>query len=323
MKHLHQARLLLSRIKRGVYESSQGKCPEDYLYIMPYGGIGELALTCAQTHHVRRKHPVCLILRTDRHWLPAVYPNAADLMMFIEPAEVTLLSLLDNECFLHPGQLMVSYAGWLVDDRFASTLVMREKLLGFKETFSFMLDLPLDAPLAPPALPQVALDVVPHDKSVLIMPSANFTRKLDARHWEIIVRALVARGYVVYWEKFGTFEMKVDGVVNVDSTVPRFIELARQCRNVLMLRSGLSDLTSAYGNVLPDLRLAILWHLAPETAGTVMEDWHKPGCSVGFPSSKTWFGCGDNVIDIELAPATLDAQPGAFIDRLCAHFTHG
>jgi len=323
MKHLNQAKLLFSRIKRSVYQSSQGKCPEDYLYIMPSGGIGELVLTCAQTHHVRQKHPVCLILRSDRQWLPLIYPNAADLVIFVEPGEVGLLSLLDNECFLHPGHLMVSYVAWLVDDRFASTLVMKEKLLGFKQSFAFMLDLPLDAPIEHPKLLPAALDVVPQEKSVLIMPSANFTRKIDARYWDIIVRQLVARGYTVYWEKFGTVEMNVDGVVNVDNAVPQFIELARRCKNVLMLRSGLSDLTSAYANVLPDLRLAILWHLDPATAGTVLEEWHTPGCSVGFPSSKTWFDCGDNVIDIELAPPTLETQPEPFIDRLCAHFTQG
>lgn len=323
MKHISQARILFSKIKRSVYQTSNGKCPEDYLYIMPFGGIGELVLTCAQTHNVRREHPVCLILRSDRQWLPAAYPNAADIVIFIDPNEVGLLSLLESDCFLHPGQLMVSYIAWLADARFASSLIMKEKILGFKEGFAFMLNLPLDAPIEQPKLPMVELAFAPEEKSVLIMPSANFTRNIDVHYWEIIVEQLIARGYTVYWEKFGTVEMQIEGVINIDSSVPQFIALAKQCKNVLMLRSGLSDLTSAYANILPDLRLAILWHLDPGTAGSVLEEWHTEGSSVGFPSSKSWFDCGDNVTDIELAPQTLDYDPDPFIGKLCAHFTEG
>jgi hypothetical protein len=78
--------------------------------------------------------------------------------------------------------------------------------------------------------------------------------------------------------------------------------LVSRCGSVIMLRSGLSDLVSAHSELLPRLNLIIVWHLDPSTAGTVYELWHSPGCSQGYPSSKSWFNCGDNVIDVEVDP---------------------
>lgn len=303
MGGLDQALCLFSDLKRAVYRSSGGKCPEDYLYVMAIGGIGELILTCSQTHHLRRPdRPVCFVVRDDRFWMARMWPESADMFIKVSASQMQLLSLLEDHSFLMPGHLYISYVTWLAGGHFADQLIMKEKLLGFREAFAFGLGLPLASPFAPPRLIDQPIPWNPGPNSVLIMPNANFTRKMPREFWVGLAKDFVARGHEVYFENFGSEPIDEPGVTNIQTEVPDFVSLASRCGTVIMLRSGLSDLMSAHSKLLPKLNLVILWHLDPTTAGTLYELWHSPGCSVGYPSSKTWFDCGDNVQDVEVDP---------------------
>jgi hypothetical protein len=134
------------------------------------------------------------------------------------------------------------------------------------------------------------------------MPNANFTRKMPQEFWLQLVTDLLSQGHEVFYENFGSNPINLPGVINVQTEVLDFISLASLCSTVIMLRSGLSDLISAHSHQIPKLKILILWHLDASTAGTPLELWHSPGCSVGYPSSKSWFNCGDNVTDIEIDP---------------------
>lgn len=301
MGPIDQALCLFSEVKRSVYKSSGGKCPEDYLYIMPIGGIGELILTCSQTHHLRNR-PVCLLLPASRFWAVNLWPEAADVFIQLDPIQVELLKHLEDNSFLMPGHIYISYVTWLAGGHLADKLIMREKLFGFREAFAFGLGLPLNSETAKPRLLNKPIPWKPSPNSVLIMPNANFTRKMPEEFWMQLITDLLSQGREVFCENFGSSPFRHPGVVNVQTEVLDFISLASLCGNVIMLRSGLSDLISAHSSQIPSLNLLILWHLDASTVGTPLELWHSPGCSVGFPSSKSWFNCGNNVTDIEIDP---------------------
>lgn len=303
MGTLDKALCLFSELKRLVYRSSGGKCPEDYLYVMPIGGIGEQVLTCSQTHHLRKPdRPVCFIVRSDRFWMVRMWPESADLFIQVSPDQMRLLIALEDHSFLMPGHLYISYVTWLAGGNFADQLIMKEKLLGFREAFAFGLGLPLDSPAAQPMLVDQPVRWNPGPKSVLLMPNANFIRKMPHAFWTRLAADFLEQGYEVFCETFGSEPIDLPGVTNLQTEVLDFLALARRCSTVIMLRSGLSDLVSAHSRLLPHMKLIILWHLDPSTAGSAYELWHSPGCSVGYPSSKTWFGCGDNVVDVEVDP---------------------
>jgi len=303
MGALDQALCLFSDLKRAVYRTSGGKCPEDFLYVMAVGGIGEPVLTCSQTHHLRRtERPVCFVVREDRAWVTSMWPHSADVFIQVTPAQMQLLTTLEDLSFLVQGHLYISYVSWLAGGQFADRLIMRERLLGFREAFAFGLGLPLNSPVALPAITARRIPWNPGKKSVLIMPNANFVRAMPRPFWQALARDFVDRGFEVFFEQFGGEALEEAGVTNIQTCVLDFIELASRCNLVVMLRSGLSDLLSACSRRLPQLKLVILWHLDPTTRNTLLELWHAPGCSVGYPSSTTWFECDGRVHDIEVDP---------------------
>jgi hypothetical protein len=231
-----------------------------------------------------------------------LWPQAADVFVQVSPAQMQLLMALEDQSFLVPGHLYINNINWFVDGRFAHELILRDQLMGFRQAYSFGLGLPLESPWREPEIYDVPGVPTPGPRSVLIAPHANFTRNIPAPFWAALAKGFVAAGYEVYLDAFGCDPVDAHGVTNIQASVLQFLTLARRCSSVVMLRSGLSDLVSAFSHSVPEQHLMILWHMDPSTHGTLYEEWHSAGCSVGHMSSKTWFGCGGNVIDIEVDP---------------------
>ena len=301
-----------STIKKFLYQNL-GHCPEDYYYILPVGGFGELVFTLSQSHHLRKTAKVCVLLRTDRSYLAQIWPNAADYFMTISPKIYKALSVLVDQSYRSTGYLFICWADLFADGRFGRDLVVRENRITIKEMYSYALGLDLNVPLLPPVVIRTPEDVVAATpgKKVLLIQHANTVSRIPQPFWTALAEALAEKGYSVLIDVMSNEDIVTTGnpmVTYIKSSVPGLMSIAKAACAVVALRSGLTDFL---GSCIPgsDTKMFALYHITKAFDATSRELLHTAGISNCGLNLARNYGT-DGIHDIEI----LSEAPSALIN---------
>lgn len=300
---------LFSSLKRQIFETLK-TCPEDYHYVLPAGGFGELVFTMAQAHHLRAQGKVCMLLREDRAYLAQLWPEAADQFMFLSTAHFNLLRSLEDFSFRHPGYLYICWADLFADGRFGLDLVLNNNRLTMKEMYSYALGIPFDSPVAAPSVGHLNFTMPSTRvggngrKNILLIQHANTIARIPTEFWVALSRRLVAQGYNLLVDAIAETDAIPDSPPEVSyyrTQVPELLSIARAADCVIALRSGMADLIGAMiPEAAPQLNMLVLYHVTSMFGSGPKSFHHAPGISrSGLNLSKS-FAC-QRIVDTEVA----------------------
>lgn len=315
---------LFSGIKRQIFARLQS-CPEDYHYILPVGGFGELVFTLSQAHHLRAQGKVCMLLREDRAYLAQMWPQAADHFIFLSDAQFNVLKSLEDISFRSPGWLFICWADLFADGRFGIDLVLNNNRLTMKEMYAFALGVKLDVPVLPPVVGPLQLAAQPTGRRrVLLIQHAKTIARIPGEFWSALCAELLAAGYDVVVDVLDDKDLiagATDGVTYYRTKVPELVALARSADLVIALRSGMADLM---GSMIPGsaLRMIVLYHVTRVFDGTPQAFHHTSGISgSGLNLARSFQTHG--ITDIEVCSDDRAALIGAEVAHVMAHVTRG
>lgn len=314
---------MFSSLKRQIFETLK-ECPEDYHYVLPVGGFGELVFTLAQSHHLRAQGKVCMLLREDRAYLAQLWPNAADHFMFLTMQQFNLLRSLEDISFRHPGWLFVCWADLFADGRFGLDLVLNNNRLTMKEMYSYALGIKFDAPVAAPSVQHLNFTLPPAAegrKTILVIQHANTIARIPGEFWVALSRRLVDKGYNLIVDVVAEKDAIPDSPPEVSyyrTKITELLAIARAADCVIALRSGMADLIgSMISEAAPDLKMIVLYHVTSVFGNGPQSFHHSPGISrSGLNLSKS-FGC-DRIVDVEVASDDRQVLVEAEADKIAA-----
>lgn len=314
---------LFSAVKRQVFETLK-HCPEDYHYVMPVGGFGELVFTLSQAHHLRAQGKVCMLLREDRAYLARLWPEAADHFIFLNAQQVTLLRAMEDISFRSPGWLFICWADLFADGRFGLDLVLNNNRLTMKEMYAYALGVKFDLPVAAPSVEHLNFtmpETRPGRRNLLVIQHANTIARIPGEFWAALSTRLVGMGYNLLVDVVDERDAIPGSPAEVGyyrTKVPELLSIARAADAVIALRSGMADLIGAMiPEAAPKLKMVVLYHVTSVFGTGPQSFHHSPGISrSGLNLSKS-FGC-DRIVDVEVASDDRGRLIDSEVDKVAA-----
>jgi hypothetical protein len=294
---------LFSSLKRQIFVRLQ-QCPEDYHYVLPVGGFGELVFTLSQSHHLRQQGKVCMLLREDRAYLSRLWPEAADHFMFLNQQQFDLLRSLEAFSYRSPGWLYICWADLFADGRFGLDLVLNNNRLTMKEMYSYALGLKFDVPVAPPVVGHLNVQLPGNGrKNILVIQHANTISRIPGEFWVALTQRLVQHGYNLLVDVIADTDVIAGSPPEVRyfrTQVPELLGLARAADAMIALRSGMADLIGAMLTQPGTSKMLVLYHVTAAFGDGPRSFHHSPGISrSGLNLSKSY--STDRSIDVEVA----------------------
>ena len=265
---------------------------DEWLFVCAYG-IGDTYMTCGlamafRDEMARRGGPgkVAVAVKKSQGEVAGLFDAFLDRVVAFESVDLEPLFRFSH---FEPGQPIIAHPFHYGDGRLWRWL--QKDGVHLLDMHRFMLDLPFDAPVAPPVVPMAFRQTarkkmdglgLPQGRTVILAPHAYSTATLPVAFWNDLSARLRAAGWTVALNVDPRYPVTIEGAVPLEFSLGEALPMADACGWVISSRSGLCDILSTTRG-----RLSVLY---PHMAGEVIDTWDprkaydldamglRPGC---------------------------------------------
>lgn len=218
---------------------------KDVMYLCCPASIGDTLYTAALVKAYKQENPeikkVCLVLKKGHKELGNLFPSVDEVLVSDEIVEVldhySLFKQIwkgKNYLYGHfKKSLRFEYEQGYFQEDCKKILPRYQKLI---------MNLHEPAELEKINLPQKSLAIMEQRHCIVLMPYARTAPLLPPSFWEILVRQLKQKEYVVYTNLGSEKEKPIQGSEPMAESLLDTVLFCENCTAVIALRSGLCDL---------------------------------------------------------------------------------